>query len=46
MTASGAAPWPTEVRLSKDRRTLAIAFDPARLHLFDAATGLRVDQSA
>ena len=27
MTASGAAPWPTEVRLSKDRRTLAIAFD-------------------
>jgi len=25
---------------------LAIAFDPARLHLFDAATGLRVDQSA
>jgi len=27
MTASSAAPWPTEVRLSKDRRTLAIAFD-------------------
>lgn len=27
MTASGASPWPTEVRLSKDRRTLSIAFD-------------------
>ncbi|HWV54006.1 DUF971 domain-containing protein [Pseudorhodoplanes sp.] len=25
--ATGSGPWPTELRLSKDRRTLSIAFD-------------------
>jgi len=36
MTASSAAPWPTEVRLSKDRRTLAIAFDTGEAYELSA----------
>ncbi|MCX5515323.1 hypothetical protein C3941_21640 [Kaistia algarum] len=35
------APWPTEIRLSPDRRTLTVAFDDGSRHVF-AAEFLRV----
>ena len=31
-----AEPWPTEIRLSKDRRTLAVSFEPAESHALPA----------
>jgi DUF971 family protein len=31
-----AAPWPTEIRLKKDRRTLAVSFDTGEAHELDA----------
>ena len=34
--SAAAAPWPTEVRLSKDRRTLTIAFDNGERYDFPA----------
>jgi DUF971 family protein len=30
------APWPTEIRLSPDRRTLTVAFDDGSRHVFTA----------
>ncbi len=36
-----AEPWPVEIRLSKDRRTLAVAFDNGEAHAL-AAEFLRV----
>jgi len=36
-----AAPWPTEIRLSKDRRTLTVTFDNGESHAL-AAEYLRV----
>lgn len=36
-----ATPWPTEIRLSKDRRTLTVAFDDGAAHAL-AAELLRV----
>lgn len=36
-----AAPWPTEIRLSKDRRTLTVSFDNEETHAL-AAEYLRV----
>ncbi len=35
------APWPTEIRLSKDRRTLSVSFDNGERHAL-AAEYLRV----
>ncbi len=36
MAATEGQPWPTELRLAKDRRSLAVTFDNGESHVLDA----------